>query len=300
MNLFVVILILFRLGLNSQGFNLVLRDNVDYDGEIARMRAWGATDVALVVVCYQSKTSLDCDLSDVRDAIRVAKNNNLRVWLKPHIETTEFSWRGEITFETSTEWRLWWKNYRRMLYPLADFKPDVLVIGTELNGMIQRENAWRRLSYGARHRCGCEVLYASNWDVVSEIRWWDAVDKIGVDAYFPLASDSSDVDSLVRAWQPHVVELENLSRRWGKKIVFTEIGYQSRVGSYLTPYQKDPAIISEQDQANAYRATIRVFGDKSWWAGAMWWEWNVDDDGTGFTPIGKKAESVLREWWGLH
>jgi len=280
-----------------QGMNLIVRPDYDVVAQMRAIRRLGATDVALVLRCNQSGTSLTCEQADW-GILKRARTMGLRVWVKPHVETTEFSWRGAITFQTPAEWDTWWQNYRAMLYPLADLNPDVLVIGTELNSMTSQASEWRKMAREVRSRCRCTVLYAANYDDVGNVQWWDAVDAIGVDVYYPLQSPDAAMPNLVTAWRPFVKTLDDVAGKWHKRVVFTEIGYQSRVGSYLSPAQKDPSIISQSDQANAYRAAFRVFSQKVWWGGALWWDWNPNDDGSGFTPSGKLAEGVLRGWWG--
>lgn len=61
------------------------------------------------------------------------------------------------------------------------------------------------------------------------VAFWDVLDYIGVDAYYPLVVTSADTTLLKEAWQPFLDDLRNLSESWGKKVVFNEVGEQMRV-----------------------------------------------------------------------
>ena len=85
-------------------------------------------------------------------------------------------------------------------------------------------------------------------------------------------------------------------------IVFTELGYQSRLGTTEQPSGGDGAA-SEQAQAIAYEGAFRALVDDPWFEGIWWREWSAeglaaDGDGGGFTPEGKLASGVLAEWQG--
>lgn len=59
---------------------------------------------------------------------------------------------------------------------------------------------------------------------------------------------------------------------------------------------------SEREQAAAYQALLATFSNQPWWEGVYWWVWNaLPDDGsdhaTNYSPRGKAAERVIREWW---
>jgi hypothetical protein len=59
---------------------------------------------------------------------------------------------------------------------------------------------------------------------------------------------------------------------------------------------------SESEQAAAYQALLATFSGEPWWEGVHWWVWNaLPDDGsdhaTNYSPRGKAAERVIRDWW---
>ena len=75
-----------------------------------------------------------------------------------------------------------------------------------------------------------------NWDDYADVPWWDAIDLIGVQAYFELGSPPTDrigaaTAHLAEAWQPIKQQLASLSRTRRRRVLFTEIGYKSHQGA---------------------------------------------------------------------
>ena len=212
------------------------------------LRAIGANWIALIVECEQQGTDIECPTNDAAVAAEIerARAAGLKVMLKPHVQTRQFAWRGEIQFKTAREWARWWDAYRALVFRYARLRADAFVVGTELRQMSAgaQHRVWRDLIQIARQNCACPILYAANFDEAAQIPWWDAVDFIGIDAYFPLSAPAAPrIDDLVHAWEPHKTRLGLLASTRGKPIVFTEVGYQSRVSAHLTPWQRDPAVL---------------------------------------------------------
>ena len=110
--------------------------------------------------------------------------------------------------------------------------------------------------------------------------------------------------SWFEAWQPIAARLEDLSQKWDKPVIFTEIGYQSKDGSNNEPWDSDHSgAIDHQEQADAYTAVFEVFADKDWWNGVFWWAWDTNPVQGGmanddYEIHGKPAEDVLRAYYG--
>lgn len=285
------------------GVNLVVQRGADLTSTLDTLQTLGANSVALVPVCEQRGTHLTCptapSVRELKSMLAAARARGLRVMLKPHVETKEFSWRGEIRFETESEWRLWFENYTRVMRRFARVQPDAFAVGTELAKTSHRESDWRKVIRSVRNVFRGPLVYAAHHEEFEHITWWDALDAAGVDAYFPLQPDDCTVDGLVNAWRPYLDRLQAFAQKTGKPIVFTEAGYQSRVRAYETPWQKDPAFADPRAQAFAYEALFETFEGESWWRGSLWWDWteggaNWDTD---FTPGLKPAEGVLLSHW---
>ena len=134
--------------------------------------------------------------------------------------------------------------------------------------------------------------------------WWDALDYIGVDAYYPLTvEEDPTLADLKTAWERPIATLETLHDRCGKPIILTEIGYRSVDGANRQPWEwATPGEVDLQEQSDCYRAALESLWGKPWLAGIYWWNWDTDPeqggpDDTGFTPHGKPAEEVLRTYY---
>ena len=177
-----------------------------------------------------------------------------------------------------------------------------LAVGTELAGTSSNTAKWREVIDGVRAKYKGKITYAANYDEYEKISFWDALDYIGIDAYWPLESKpTSDVNALVSAWQPIAAKLKALSKTQGKQILFTEAGYASQQGSVVTPWDHEASTVKDDaEQAAAYEALARVFWSQPWFAGVHWWMWDDipgrtdDKQELDYTPHGKPAEDILR------
>ena len=135
------------------------------------------------------------------------------------------------------------------------------------------------------------------------MRFWDALDLVGVDSYFPVA-DRNDAGRLemLAGWQPWLDRLERLHRQTGKPILLTEIGYRSVDGAGKEPFTfGSGAGVDVGEQADLYWAALEATGRETWIEGVWWWNWLADGTGGAlnrdYTPSGKPAEAVLTAAW---
>ena len=239
----------------------------------------------------------------VAEVIGKARDLGLKVAVKPHLNSLDGTYRGDIAPRNLD---LWFRSYSHMMRRYAGLAErtgaDQFVVGTELEGVSGHERRWRRLIAEIRRRFSGELTYAANYDEVFRIDFWDALDFIGVDAYFPLAERGEpNVAELVEAWRKPLGRLERLHKRWKKKLLFTEIGYPSAESALRTPYEAKGA----QDlglQKHAMDAALTAISERPWIAGTAWWEWwsrasKLDEDDNEFSVNRKPAADVLREWY---
>jgi hypothetical protein len=151
---------------------------------------------------------------------------------------------------------------------------------------------------------GGALTYGAGWNEVYEVPFWDALDFIGLSAYYPLVDGPSpDKAALARAWHPLLDRLEALSRRWRKTIVFTELGYRSADAAAWKQWEvRRDAPVNLRLQADAYAAFFDAVWPQPWFGGVYWWKWlSFPDDGgpedNDYTPRGKPAEDVLRRYY---
>lgn len=245
---------------------------------------------------------------DIAHVVREAHRLGIRVLLKPHVDLSNDPdhWRGEITAGTDDATRAaWFASYSEFISHYAELArttgADAFAIGTELHGTTRHSDEWRAIAKAVRERFDGSIVYASYWMETGRIDWWDCVDFIGVDAYFPLLiGQDPSVERLAAALAPNVERLGRLSEKWNRPVLFTEIGYRSLEGTHRSPEDwKMQGAVDHEAQANCYEAVFRAFGGKEWFRGVYWWNVNPDPhpggpDNTDYTPIGKPAEEILR------
>lgn len=108
------------------------------------------------------------------------------------------------------------------------------------------EQSWRRLIARLRGVYPGRLTYAANFDQYPMVGFWDALDMIGINAYFPLRSgdetteETSDLLPVFqRSWSKVLSEIEELRRSRGLEstpVLFTELGYTYRAGSTIHPW----------------------------------------------------------------
>lgn len=246
--------------------------------------------------------------SSLIHAIQKGQELGMKIALKPMVDVVGGSWRGVIN---PSNWTVWFQNYRSFINQFADIAQannvELLVIGTELKSSQQYEAEWRVVISQAGLRFSGELTYAANWDSYSPSNWvkfWDALDYVGVDAYFPLTSSyNPTLSQLISAWSSRVNELSSVSTQTGRKILFTEIGYCSQNGTNTQPWNWEiSSTLDMQEQADCYQAALEVFKSKTWFEGWFWWNWETDPNAGGpterhYTPQNKPAQSILNQYY---
>ena len=251
----------------------------------------------------------------VAKTIEYARASGLSILLKPHLWVRGQGWPGEFEPRTDEQWTTFLQGYREYILRFAEVADsmdvEMMAVGTEVDLVaLARPDYWRTLIADVRAIYGGRLTYAANWDKYQLIEFWDALDLVGVDAYFPLTDEPTPtVETLVEAWRPWSDELRDVARATGKPILFAEYGYRSVDGAAgrqweLPEGRRARGLPSNgAAQAAAYEALFRVWWDRSWFAGGFAWKWyagspSADWIATDYSPQGKAAETVMASWYG--
>lgn len=289
----------------------------------------GANYVAIVVTWYQDwsnttdiyplydpvyssyYTYLTEKDEDLEKIIKFAHSLGLAVMMKPHIDLTKdpdpLHWRGHIGVNmTENQWPLWFDSYRKFALHYASMSHrlgvEVFSISCELIEASKRTKEWRGIIKAVREVYNGYITDSANWGEEEESKlWWDDVDFIGIDAYYPIDPNNTkaSVKELVKIWEKtYVPKFENMSKFWNKPISFTEIGYCS--GDCKRGHQTDKSL--QAFQARRYEAALLALKDKDWFMGFFWWAWNSDfafggKDDNCISPQWKKSEHILRKYY---
>jgi hypothetical protein len=245
-------------------------------------------------------------------AIGQAHRRGLRVLLVPHLWVESGAWRGEIDPGDDAAWERWSAGYGAFLRAWAEVaregSVDMLAVGVELRTWVTTTHApsFAALVRDIRGVYPGPLTYAANWDDAETTIIWGELDVIGVNAFFPLASDpGANFEKLREGGRDVAKRLGALSREWGKPIALTEFGYTTRPDPAVRPWEWPDSmtnvVVDEGAQADAYEALLAPLIDETWLAGAFVWRLYADPDDVsqeaewGFSPRGKLAELVLRD-----
>ena len=258
---------------------------------------------------------------EIRHAIQMARELKLKIILKPVVDLAAGApngkWRGTIEFTTAAgqtdeqAWETWWNNYEAYLLRHAKIAQatgcEMLCVGCELETTERFEARWRGLIKKVREVYKGPVVYNATFGTIWKVAWWDAVDIVGISAYWWLDTKAdSSLEQMMKSWQPILAGMRHLSLKVKRPIFFIEIGCRSaRGGSSMPgdfshwewPYDGD-------EQARYYEAALRTFWDEPWFCGYTWWDWKVKLETPAaaavnkeFYAYGKPAEKVLRQWY---
>jgi glycosyl hydrolase family 113 len=286
----------------------------------------GATWAGVLVTQYQANATANSIAADpnrtptdaaVVAAITELHNKNLKVMLKPHVDAEDGAWRG--TFQP-TDPAAWFQSFQTFIVHYAtlarDNNVEMLCFGTEytkLSGTAFLTD-WTTVISAIRNAGYTGLLaYAANatfsGDEFTSVSFWNQVDVIGLDAYFPLTSKADPtISQLVAAWSSNkngeniVADIQNFANAHaGKPVIFTEIGYRSVAGANTAPYDFTLAgAVDPTEQEDCYEAMYEVWSQQnSLMKGNMWWSWSVPmpaANDTDYTPWNKLAEAILKNW----
>jgi hypothetical protein len=244
---------------------------------------------------------------NLEQAIALAHQNGLSVFLTPHVELPVPQLEARSTISPDDR-AAWFSSYTSFITHYAAMAQrlgvEQLAVGSELGSVSDDRPGWLGVIQAVRAVYDGTTLYAAAPDEAVRVPFWDALDLIGIDAYFPLsAASTTDVSALQRSWEPIRAEMAAGSARYGRKILFTEAGFTSQQGTTTAPANWALSkTYNPAEQAAAYQSLLATFSDQPWWEGVYWWVWNNLPDSEGantfsYSPRGKAAEGVIRDWW---
>lgn len=245
--------------------------------------------------------------------IEALRKKDIRIMLKPQI----WVWRGEFTglieMKNEENWNNLENTYSEFILEYAklaeETKVDIFCIGTELERFIDnRPEYWFTLIEKIKIIYKGKLTYAANWNEYDRTPFWNQLDYIGVDAYFPVSqSKTPKLNECIEGWKNYKDSLKSASEKHSKPILFTEYGYRSVDYSGQEPWKSDRSMnqVNLEAQTNTTKALYQTFWNEDWFAGGFVWKWFHNhehaggNDNTRFTPQNKPVEALIRKQYGL-
>ena len=285
-----------------------------YEKSIDEIADVGADTVLLVIDSRQengtsSHIYLDMRMTPTPDQLSAlidhAKKRKLRVVLMPIVlldNPRGNEWRGTLKPDS---WDDWFDSYRDMMTQFAWIAQghgvDVLVVGSELVSSEPHVDQWKKTIAKIRENYKGNLTYSANWDHYTSLPFWDQLDLIGMNSYYKLGDDHNvPVTEIEKRWRDIQSNILNFQAKVGKPVLFLEAGWCSLENAASEPwdYTKYDSLPADNDlQKRLYEGFFNVWYGNPHLGGFMMWEWPPGDpEEKGYTPKGKPAEQVLREW----
>jgi hypothetical protein len=213
--------------------------------------------------------------------LRWAHERGLAAMLIPHIAYwgTKFSWRGEINFATTQEWDRFFADYETWIVQMATLAEsehaEIFCVGLEFTYPQKYEARWRKIIAAVRAVYHGKVTYGANWNEYADVKFWDALDYVGVLAYFPLTKTTDPgAAEILAAWEKRCAELEQFSKQTGKQFLFVEIGYNESARAAAEPWAfKTGGEHASEIQQRCVDAALDLPLRHPFLAGMFWWKW---------------------------
>ncbi|MDA8343949.1 MAG: hypothetical protein M0Z66_00555 [Thermaerobacter sp.] len=307
----------FIKGISYAGYTPNVYATSTSDRLVAQLATTGANWLVVIPQWYQDdlqstqigpRANQSPSDASVRHLIQFAHGLGLKVMLKPFDDPENGAWRARIH---PGDWPAWFRSYTKFIEHYADLAQaehcEALTVGVEYSSSDASHTAqWREVIRKVRSRFSGLLTYAADWPQYRKIGFWQDLDAIGIDAYFPLSGQRQpSLTALRLGWIPWMRQITRYLRAYPKKrVIFTEIGYASRQGAAADPSQYAKAAPPDPGlQARLYQSVFDTVYHEPWLIGLCWFWWDnpsVPDypagpRDVGFTPRGKPAEAILRE-----
>ncbi|MCQ2495005.1 MAG: glycosyl hydrolase [Lachnospiraceae bacterium] len=245
-------------------------------------------------------------------------DNNIKVCLKPMIDTEDGVWRALINFPDEAMngedyyWKKWFESYTAYLVHYADIAEytgcEMFCLGCEMLASERKEALWLETIREVKKHYHGLYTYNTNHGKEEKAAWYSELDYLGTSAYYPVAKGAgASLEEMKAEWEKIADHLEEVSKKLNKPILFVEIGCRSAAGCAAMPWDFNHKDFprSEEEQANFYEAALSVMNKRDWFAGFFWWDWsptiyNTKEEAstdTGFNTHLKKAEEVVKSWY---
>ncbi|MBU1077405.1 MAG: hypothetical protein KKH98_08945 [Spirochaetes bacterium] len=263
------------------------RMKADYVNYVAlNFMVYQDTGTSTVIYRDGTKTPDDRALTNIINDIH---SRNMKVFLKVNVDAQNGDSRTAFNPTSKPQW---FSSYKTIITQYARLAQqnnvEMFSAGVELktlSGSSYQAN-WNDIISSIRniYTYG-DVIYCANWNEYQNVSFWDSLDYIGIDAYFPLnelqdpavAQISNGWYAYNGTWGAHnwVNEIDTFRQSKVKDVLFTEIGYRSADYAAKEPWS-EKTVINLPLQERCYSAAMKVWKPITWLKGLFWWDWPIN------------------------
>ncbi|WP_245539756.1 glycoside hydrolase family 113 [Psychroflexus tropicus] len=250
-------------------------------------------------------------LGGIESDIQTLKTQGLKIMVKPHIWVGSGTFTGKIAMSSEAHWKAFESQYKQYILAFAQLAEEndveLFCLGTELNSFaIQRKDFWCDFITEVSTVYSGKLTYAENWDSYDNVGFWDSLDFIGIDAYFPISEERTpSTKNIKSSWFVLKRDLKAFSQSLQTKILLTEYGYRSMDYAGKQPWDssREERPVNQTAQLNLLKGLHESLWDEGWFAGGFLWKWfpNFNESGkrhqNRFTVQGKRSESYLKSFY---
>jgi hypothetical protein len=228
---------------------------------------------------------------------RIAHSLGMFVLLKPQLWIFP-GFPGDQEMSSESDRKQWFEEYLRFTEHQAQLArrvhADMFCVGVEFVKLTRYESDWRRIIARAREIYPGPLVYAATQgEEFESVKFWDALDYIGLNDYYPLP-DSLAMDHVLQ-------KVTTVQAKFRKPVILTEVGFTAMQAPHREPWGESRRPLSMEDQSRCYESVMKALYHQPWLAGMYWWKIGTDghggtDDGS-FTPWRKPAMQVLSRWY---
>ncbi len=312
-----------------KGFNFAHEGYSIYNGYLSRKATeaiekqhdMGGNAIAIVPYSYirgqsaptylsiGSRAGSENDQGVVHSAYE-AKQLGMQSVLKPQVFFGN-SWPGALEYNTEEDWNAFFNYYYRWIRHYAFLAEihqiDALCMGVEFaKATLSHGEQWKDMFKKARGLYQGNMTYAANWgDEFENVDFWNELDFIGLNSYYPLSKNDNPTDVELKAnFEVVKTKIKNVYQKYKKPIVFTEIGFRSIDAPWKNPHADGNTPFNDEHQRRCYEVIFEGIQNESWCAGILWWKFPSyleyrGSENTAFTPNNKATEATVKKWFAI-
>lgn len=200
----------------------------------------------------------------------------------------------------------WFRTYGDRMVELARFSQlygaGSFIVGSELTLLFLDDSGWRDVIRRVRPVYSGHLTISSVFLEYPAIQFWDALDSIGISAYFPLTLSNAHLSQqwvLDAAWDTIKAALEAFAVVHAKPLMFVEVGYPNMDVAASAPWSYDWPNHKQDEELprrcweafrNAWSKSAMLRAFQIWGLSGQQFEL---DNTKGYSPLHKASETVV-------